>query len=729
MYYPVALGNELTISGIENKPVIAGYVSGAQTIHTFDIKHLQPVYNADSAPVVLRFPRKVIDPGKCVYVDCNNRVCVYSNDQQGTLSHIPISGSWSYIDLPVYPYRREYFIGDHQCAPAFPNNIPPTASVVKPEPTPVMPENPEPYEKSKRKFEYDRYFTYENKIYSFFADDKGGELVTNLCNFAVYPQNIERIVDRNGSVAILLRLMISCGMNSCYIAIQPDKTEKLIKEIQKQIPQAYLNPDEKRASKQLSAYISMMFENNYYANTVRTAGWIALPGYNNLPQYIYANDSTGQSAVFRCETGKRLLWNPGMTQQESFFHAVRMLTLSADMRKTLPLWLVSHMGVMFSLFEQAGFAPRFVTYLYGSSGSLKTSVSKVFFKILKDSFNDIPANFNDTMTALEIKMGSTNDEVLLVDDYRPSAMRTESVRMNGNFERLVRFYGDGIGKGRGNAQLGLRSEFRPHSMCAVTGEYLHGTASSLLRLLIIHVGRKTYDKALLKFYQDNPTVFTTHIKYLTDYIAEKYGEIVQYIQMKFPVYREFFSLSLTESRLIDAAVCMRITADIVLEQYAGQCGLVVPGEISTQLDIWNTVILEAVRESQALASHLEPYDMYLYAMVKSINGKKLTVCDGKQNYQVNGNMAGFIDRTAGYLYIRPQDTYNQVIRYWDLLDRTFSASDRSVRQELAVHQFILTQAEEEKDNTTKVVRLAGNVERRFLVFDLGKLEREYEKIS
>lgn len=384
---------------------------------------------------------------------------------------------------------------------------------------------------------------------------------------------------------------------------------------------------------------------------------------------------------------------------------------------------------MFSLFEQAGFAPRFVTYLYGSSGSLKTSVSKVFFKILKDSFNDIPANFNDTMTALEIKMGSTNDEVLLVDDYRPSAMRTESVRMNGNFERLVRFYGDGIGKGRGNAQLGLRSEFRPHSMCAVTGEYLHGTASSLLRLLIIHVGRKTYDKALLKFYQDNPTVFTTHIKYLTDYIAEKYGEIVQYIQMKFPVYREFFSLSLTESRLIDAAVCMRITADIVLEQYAGQCGLVVPGEISTQLDIWNTVILEAVRESQALASHLEPYDMYLYAMVKSINGKKLTVCDGKQNYQVNGNMAGFIDRTAGYLYIRPQDTYNQVIRYWDLLDRTFSASDRSVRQELAVHQFILTQAEEEKDNTTKVVRLAGNVERRFLVFDLGKLEREYEKIS
>lgn len=729
MKYPVPANNELVINDLTNNHLIAGYLSDAHTIHTFDLKFLQPFYSADSAPIVLRFPRTVIDPGKCVYVDCNNRVCVYGSDQQWMVYSFPVSGSHNMINLPVYPYRRDFIISDHQCAPFLPDIMPPVAMPAKPETTPDAPENPEPFEKSKREFQYGRYFTWKNKIYSFFADDKGQEFVTMLCNFAVYPQGIERVVDGNGSVTILLRLLIGCGMNNCYITIQPDKTEKLIKEIQKQIPQAYLNPDEKRAAKQLSAYISMMFESNYYATTVKTAGWVLLYGQYDPPHYIYANDSISQNRFFKCETGKKLLWIPAMTQQESFFHAVRMLTLSADMRKTLPLWLVSHMGIMFSLFEQAGFAPRFVTYLYGSSGSLKTSVSKVFFKILKDGFNDISANFNDTMTALEIKMGSTKDEVLLVDDYRPSALRTEAVRMNGSFERLVRFYGDGIGKGRGNAQLGLRSEFRPQSMCAVTGEYLHGTASSLLRLLIIHVGRKTYDKVLLKFYQDDPMVFTTHIKYLTDYIAEKYSEIVQYIQTQFPKYREAFSNKLTENRLIDAAVCMRITADIVLAQYAGQCGLVAPGEISAQLEIWNTVILEAVRESQALARHLEPYDMYLYAMVKSINGKKLVVCDGKQNYQVNCNMAGFIDRKAGYLYIRPQDTYNQVIRYWDSLDRTFSASDRSIRQELAVHQFILTQAEEAKDNTTKVVRLAGNVERRFLVFDLGKLEREYEKLS
>lgn len=729
MFYPSPQANEVAIYDVNQNPIIAGYVSDAQIIRTYDIKYLQSIYVADSASVVLRFPRILVDQAKCIYVDCDNHVCRYFTDPQTQLYSFPVFNN-QIIHLPVYQYSRNLSVSDHQCAPYYPEILPQAAMAVAS--TPELTDaqvNAEADEKSKREFEYDRYFTYKNKIYSYFTTETGDENVTMLCNFAVYPDGIEQVVDRSGMVTKLLRLIIGCGVNSCNITIQPDRTEKLIKEIQKQIPQAYLNPNEKCAAKQLSAYISMIFEHYYCATIIKTAGWVTIPRYNNRPLFVYANDAMGHNNAFKCETGKQLLWIQEMSQQESFFHAVRMLKLSSDMKKTLPLWLVSHMGVMFSLFEKAGYAPRFVTYLYGSSGSLKTSVSKVFFKILKDNFNDISANFNDTMTALEIKMGSTKDEVLLVDDYRPSALRSEAARMNNNFEKLIRFYGDGIGKGRGNAQLGLRSEFKPQSMCAVTGEFLHGTASSLLRLLIIHVGKKTYDKTLLKFYQDNPNIFTTHIKYLTDYIAEKHEDLVKYIQAQFPKYRAEYSQKLSESRLVDAAVCLRITADIVLDMYAKQCGLVAVSDIPQQLEIFNSVILDTVLESQALACHLEPYDMYLYAMVRSINDKKLNICDGKQNYQVNGDTAGFIDKKRGYLYIRPQDTYNQVVRYWAALDRPFSATDRSIRQELAIHQFILTQSEESKDNTTKVVRLAGNVERRFLVFDLKKLESRYGKIT
>lgn len=756
MYSQFFKGNEIFIKDINSDTVIVGYVGDNKTIHYETPKMRQAICNPKSAPVVLRFPRIVDSFGNYITIDIDNRVCRYTDDTLG-LCYPTVTTQNQPIVLTTYPGFPIYIIQDHQCAPVNPVYSAADMVLGKPdieseiiqsinshnaantkddtaaetETADIEPNGPAfPNEnKSKRILEYDRYFTRENKIYSYFKTSKGEEIATMLCNFAVIPDGIESIVDKDGKTTQNLRLVIHCGDQIRIITIQPDKTEKLIKEIQKQIPQAYLNPCEKRAAKQLSAYVSMMFEKCFYAMTVKTTGWVSITSGNKTSRYVYANDSMGQNNAFKCETGKRLLWIRGMSQQESFFHAVRMLKLSEDMRKTLPLWLVSHLGVLFSLFEEAGFAPRFVTYLYGASGSLKTSVSKIFFKILKDDFNDISANFNDTMTALEIKMGTTKDEVLLVDDYRPSALRTEAARMNGNFERLVRFYGDGIGKGRGSVNLSLRSEFKPKSMCAVTGEFLHGTASSLLRLLIIHVNKKTYNKKLLKFYQDNPLVFTTHIKYFTDYVSEKYKDIVAYISEKFPEYRAMYSHKLTESRIVDAAVCLRITADIVLDMYAKECGLVVEKEIPQQMDIFHSVILDTMLESQALACHLEPYDMYLYAMVRSINDKKLIIGDGKQNYRMNGDTAGFIDRKDGYLYIRPQDTYNQVVRYWAALDRPFSATDRSIRQELAIHQFILTQSEESKDNTTRVVRLAGNVERRFLVFDMKKLESRYGKIS
>lgn len=756
MYSQFLKGNEVFIKDINSDTAIVGYVCENKTIHYETAKMRQAIYNPKSAPVVLRFPRIVDSLGKYITIDIDNRVCRYTDDTQG-FGYPTFTTQNQPIILTTYPSFPIYKIQNHQCAPFNPVYSAEDMVLGKPdieseiiqalnsynsadskdnasaetETAGIEPNEPASLneKKIKRIFEYDRYFTCENKIYSFFITGKDEEIVTMLCNFAVIPDGIECIVDKDGKTTQNLRLVIHCGEQIRNITIQPDCTERVIKEIQKQIPQAYLNPCEKRAAKQLSAYISMMFEKCFYAMTVKTTGWVPVTSGNMPSRYVYANDSIGQNNAFKCETGKKLLWIGGMFQQESFFHAVRMLKISDDMRKTLPLWLVSHLGILFSLFEEAGFAPRFVTYLYGSSGSLKTSVSKIFFKILKDDFNDISANFNDTMTALEIKMGTTKDEVLLVDDYRPSALRTEAARMNGNFERLVRFYGDGIGKGRGNVNLSLRSEFKPKSMCAVTGEFLHGTASSLLRLLIIHVDKKTYNKKLLKFYQDNPLVFTTHIKYFTDYVAEKYRDIVTYIRERFPEYRAMYSHRLTESRLVDAAVCLRITADIVLEMYAKECGLVVEKEIPQQMDIFHSVILDTVLESQALACHLEPYDMYLYAMVRSINAKKLIIGDCKQNYRVNGDTAGFVDRKDGYLYIRPQDTYNQVVRYWAALDRPFSATDRSIRQELAIHQFILTQSEENKDNTTRVVRLANNVERRFLVFDMKKLESRYGKIT
>ncbi len=397
-----------------------------------------------------------------------------------------------------------------------------------------------------------------------------------------------------------------------------------------------------------------------------------------------------------------------------------MLLLSEDMSKTLPLLLFSHLGVMFSLFEKAGFAPRFVLFLRGITGSLKTSLSKVMFKILKDNQNDIPANFNDTITALEVKMNNTRDEVLLVDDFRPSAMKSEVARMRSNLEKIIRFYGDGIGKGRSNVQLGLRNEARPYGICAVTGEYIHGTASSLQRMLIINIDRNTINPELLKFYQDNPMYYLTHMRFFIDFIENNYEEIVGKIAKSFCSMREQTS-NIKSKRLIDTKVCLELTAEILMD-YAQKYWLIYPNDRAHQLEEWKRAIADAIKDSEALSRYVEPADMYCHAMLELIRSQKLNIANTKNEYIENRDkFHGFYDIKKKHLFVIPISTYTEVRRFWDEHGMSFTYSDTMVRQELSIKKLIFTQIEGETEKTARSVHVGDTKQQRMLHFNAEQL--------
>ncbi len=154
------------------------------------------------------------------------------------------------------------FCYTHQSVPPLPTfPTPDIASDKVSNVEPIPASNTQNDIKSKRTLEYDHYFTYENKIYSFFTDHSGEEIDSLLCNFAVYPFCIECVFEKDGSQTKNLKLLVVCGVNQCEISIRPECTDKLLKEIQKHIPQAYINPGVKRGNMVLSAYLSMMLEN------------------------------------------------------------------------------------------------------------------------------------------------------------------------------------------------------------------------------------------------------------------------------------------------------------------------------------------------------------------------------------------------------------------------------------------------------------------------------------
>lgn len=548
-------------------------------------------------------------------------------------------------------------------------------------------------------------------------------------NFIVIPQSIECTINRDGTVENEVRLTVYLKPNIYQtITVKPNKTGNLINEIQKIFPQACLEPFVKCANKHLSAYISKMLAKTPLTYRYRKSGWNMFVFPNGQRSMFYCNDAMEQNAVFSTETGKRLDFFPNVTQSQAFYFAVKMLALG-NMTKTLPLFLFSHIGVMYSIFEEAGFAPNFLLNIVGHTGSLKTSVSKIFFKILRDNRNDIASSFNDTATAMEIKMGNTFDEVLLIDDFRPSSNKTETSRMRNSLEKLVRYFGDGVGKSRGNPLLTLNKEFRPHGVCAITGEYLYGVPSSLLRMLIVHVNTKTFDKKLLKFYQDNPLMFPTHIRFFIDYLQANYGVLVNHIRTRSPVLRDEYRTRSWESRLVQTAAWLDITAEIVFKFYAVQMKLTSPEDAKRQYEQCKFAISEAVNESNELATNTSPEKMFLNGMTKQIRDKKLLIAESKNVYKQNTELyAGFIDKEKRRLFVRPTKAFNSVLQYCDKMDMRFTETERSTRQALIVNGYIQGQSEDDKENTSYVVRLDNNKEVRMLAFYLDKLENEYGKI-
>ena len=63
------------------------------------------------------------------------------------------------------------------------------------------------------------------------------------------------------------------------------------------------------------------------------------------------------------------------------------------------------------------------------------------------------------------------------------------------------------------------------------------------------------------------------------------------------------------------------------------------------------------------------------------------------------------------------------------MDIRFTETERATRQALLVNAYIQGQSEDDKDNTSYVVRLDNSKEVRMLAFYLDKLEREYGSIK
>lgn len=383
-------------------------------------------------------------------------------------------------------------------------------------------------------------------------------------------------------------------------------------------------------------------------------GWQKIDG-----KLVYGHDDQQLLGNKVFLTGMRLP-SYGCTREQVgdiFFDAYNLYKEKGSMGTMIAF---SMLGVLYRVFDEAGHAPRFLLFINGRTGSMKTTLSKILYVQLADGmYRDTPRRIDaDTITSFERGIVlSGRDTVTLIDDYAPAKSNRQKIDNEEKLERLIRMIGDRSTKSRSNPDLEDCRGEGVQGVVALTGELTGTGLSSNLRCFYCGIQRECVNVDMVTRFQDDVYLYTTLIQNVAFFVAENWEQIVGYVKGNFRQERLKVGRQLSERRLIDSTVIMRFTCDIISEflvKYCGRDALEVNGvidemkngimmmaSISEQISLEETI---AVRVAKIIDQHLQSRNFNM--LERRPDAKDLNKIDG------------FYD--TDFYYFLPEKPYEKV---------------------------------------------------------------------
>ena len=176
------------------------------------------------------------------------------------------------------------------------------------------------------------------------------------------------------------------------------------------------------------------------------------------------------------------------TKQAGFAIGLSLMEAMTD-EISVPLLASAYLAPLTEMLLQKQIPPSFALFLYGVSGSLKSTAAAMALSHFGAFDEKTPvASFKDTGNSAREKAFCLKDSMIWVDDYHPVTGQQEKRRMDTMAQDLARAFGDHAERGRLNADRTLQISRPPRCLCLMTGEDLPGIgASGLARFFIIDV--------------------------------------------------------------------------------------------------------------------------------------------------------------------------------------------------------------------------------------------------
>ena len=320
--------------------------------------------------------------------------------------------------------------------------------------------------------------------------------------------------------------------------------------------------------------------------------------------------------------------------------------------------------------SQTDIVPAFALFLYGESGTHKTTAAALALSHFGNFHaKNPPASFSDTGNQIRKKAFLVKDMPILVDDYHPVTSVQEKRQMAATAQTLSRAFGDGVDRGRLNADSSIKANTPPRSVAIITGEDLPAIgASGLARYFILDIDKEDIpvgkvltelqELARKGWLQRAMRGYINWLLRQTEGMPDRLHDL--FLQFREDIHRDS---SGSHDRAPETVACILIGYQMMLN-YMRDAGVFDTETAAKMLVHARGKLIEASRKQTKDMESEKPTRIFLDSLGELLNSKQaalkdLTIPDAKDPPPTE-RMIGYMD--AEYYYLLPGVAFGSVQR-------------------------------------------------------------------
>ncbi|MCT1398098.1 bifunctional DNA primase/polymerase [Paenibacillus sp. p3-SID867] len=436
-----------------------------------------------------------------------------------------------------------------------------------------------------------------------------------------------------------------------------------------------------------------------HEQTYAHLGWITIEG---KWRYLHAGGAMGAPNV-KVELDPRLQ-NYKLTESPSNpkkdMEASLELLDVAPHRVTLALWGLTYLSPLCEWLRRIGLEPKFLVWLYGYTGSRKTTLAKLFLSHFGDLLEHPPASFKDTANSVEKRGFDAKDSLLLIDDYHPTSSPKEKLSMELLAQQILRGYGDRVARGRMKQDTTLRADYPPRGMAIVTAEDTLSVGSSVARLFPVELLKTDVALTPLTKAQLDAEKLSSAMKGYLEWVGQAMATFEEGNLRELFVEKRHEATKLgVHGRLVEASswLYLGLHMGLLYAESVGALAEVQGHELRTEA--WN-VFLDIASEQGQQVSEVRPSERFAAIVSQMLRNKSIHTDDVHREPQPemvpkNSCHVGWHDDK--YYYLLPEVIYNQVSQFLSRQGEKFPISASMLWRQLADSGMTNTEITKEKD--------------------------------